>query len=250
MSRPLREARIDLGAHRGQHRGAARASSPRPRPWSWSRRTPTATARSRRRSRLSTRERSGWASSTYRRRSRCATRVSRRRCWPGCTATTPDFQAAVDANVDLGISTPSGLERAAETTGRAAIQIKVDTGLSRNGIEERETVSLFQRAAQLRAGRRGAGAGCLESPRERGRDRGSRTASPLRVRDRRGAGCGASPRPAAPRRDRGGAHVTGVAVRPWCASALASTGSRRSRAGRRQTSGCAPPCSCPPKSSR
>jgi alanine racemase len=63
------------------------------------------------------------------------------------------FQAAVDANVDLGISTPSGLERAAETTGRAAIQIKVDTGLSRNGIEEREMVSLFQRAAQLeRAG--------------------------------------------------------------------------------------------------
>jgi alanine racemase len=64
------------------------------------------------------------------------------------------FQAAVDANVDLGISTPSGLEKAAETRGPASIQIKVDTGLSRNGIEERESAALFQRAAQLeRAGK-------------------------------------------------------------------------------------------------
>jgi alanine racemase len=64
------------------------------------------------------------------------------------------FQAAVDADVDLGISTPSALEQVAETSGRANIQLKVDTGLSRNGIEERLSASLFQRAAELeRAGR-------------------------------------------------------------------------------------------------
>jgi alanine racemase len=58
-----------------------------------------------------------------------------------------DFQAAVDANVDIGISTFGQLERAAATTGLAGIQIKVDTGLSRNGIEERDSAELFRRAA-------------------------------------------------------------------------------------------------------
>jgi alanine racemase len=64
-----------------------------------------------------------------------------------------DFQAAVDADVDLGISTPEQLERAAATTGLAHLQIKVDTGLSRNGIEERASAELLRRAAGLeRAG--------------------------------------------------------------------------------------------------
>jgi alanine racemase len=60
-----------------------------------------------------------------------------------------DFQAAVDAGVDLGISTMKQLERAGATNGLAHIQIKVDTGLSRNGIEERLAGDLFARAAEL-----------------------------------------------------------------------------------------------------
>jgi alanine racemase len=65
-----------------------------------------------------------------------------------------DFQAAVDAGVDIGVSTPGQLESAAETRGLAEVQIKVDTGLSRNGIEQRDAAALFARAAELqRAGR-------------------------------------------------------------------------------------------------
>jgi alanine racemase len=60
-----------------------------------------------------------------------------------------DFEAAVDAAIDLGISTPDQLERAGATSALAQIQIKVDTGLSRNGIEEREAPALFARAAEL-----------------------------------------------------------------------------------------------------
>jgi alanine racemase len=60
-----------------------------------------------------------------------------------------DFQAAVDARVDLGISTFGQLERAGATAGLANIQLKVDTGLSRNGIEERDSVEFFRRAAEL-----------------------------------------------------------------------------------------------------
>lgn len=65
-----------------------------------------------------------------------------------------DFDAAVEANVDLGVSTLDQLERAAATSGLARIQIKVDTGLSRNGVEGRLAAQLFERAAELeRAGR-------------------------------------------------------------------------------------------------
>ena len=60
-----------------------------------------------------------------------------------------DFEAAVDAGIDLGVSTPEQLERAAATTGFAHVQIKVDTGLSRNGIEGRLAGALFERAAEL-----------------------------------------------------------------------------------------------------
>jgi alanine racemase len=60
-----------------------------------------------------------------------------------------DFQAAVDADIDLGISTFGQLERVGATVGLARIQLKVDTGLSRNGIEERESAELFRRAAEL-----------------------------------------------------------------------------------------------------
>jgi alanine racemase len=60
-----------------------------------------------------------------------------------------DFQAAVEADIDLGISSLDQLERAAATDGLAHIQIKADTGLSRNGVDERESAALFARAAQL-----------------------------------------------------------------------------------------------------
>jgi alanine racemase len=65
-----------------------------------------------------------------------------------------DFTAAVAANIDVGVSSLGQLERAAATGGLAQIQIKVDTGLSRNGVEERESAALFERAAaHERAGR-------------------------------------------------------------------------------------------------
>jgi alanine racemase len=60
-----------------------------------------------------------------------------------------DFQAAVDADVDLGISTFEQLERAGATVGCADVQLKVDTGLSRNGIVESASEELFRRAAEL-----------------------------------------------------------------------------------------------------
>ena len=60
-----------------------------------------------------------------------------------------DFQAAVDANVDIGISTFEQLERAGATEGVAVVQLKVDTGLSRNGIVEPASEQLFRRAAEL-----------------------------------------------------------------------------------------------------
>jgi len=58
-----------------------------------------------------------------------------------------DFQAAVHAHVDIGISTSDQLQRAAATRGLAHIQIKVDTGLSRNGVEAGKAARLFRRAA-------------------------------------------------------------------------------------------------------
>jgi alanine racemase len=60
-----------------------------------------------------------------------------------------DFEAAVAAGIDIGISTAGQLERAAVTSGLAHVQIKVDTGLSRNGVEERLSAGLFARAAEL-----------------------------------------------------------------------------------------------------
>lgn len=65
-----------------------------------------------------------------------------------------DFQAAIDADIDLGVSTRDQLERAASASGLAQVQIKVDTGLSRNGVEARDADSLFAAAvAHERAGR-------------------------------------------------------------------------------------------------
>jgi alanine racemase len=60
-----------------------------------------------------------------------------------------DFQGAVDAGIDLGISTFSQLDRAASADGHAMVQIKVDTGLSRNGVERSLAGELFRRAAEF-----------------------------------------------------------------------------------------------------
>jgi alanine racemase len=65
-----------------------------------------------------------------------------------------DFEGAVAAGVDLGLSTASQLERAAATSGIAFVQLKIDTGLSRNGFDDRECAAIIERAAEHeRAGR-------------------------------------------------------------------------------------------------
>jgi alanine racemase len=65
-----------------------------------------------------------------------------------------DFDAAIAADIDLGVNNAGQLERIAAAEGVANIQIKVDTGLSRNGVEESEADELFARAAEHeRAGR-------------------------------------------------------------------------------------------------
>jgi len=63
-----------------------------------------------------------------------------------------DFRAAVEAGIDVGISTRAQLEAAADAG--AVVHLKVDTGLSRNGFAPAEASAAFARAAELeRAGR-------------------------------------------------------------------------------------------------
>lgn len=65
-----------------------------------------------------------------------------------------DFDAAIAADVHLGISSLGQLERAAAASGRATVQLKLDTGLGRNGVEFSECAEVFERAAaHERAGR-------------------------------------------------------------------------------------------------
>lgn len=64
------------------------------------------------------------------------------------------FHAAIAAGIDLGVSFPQQLERVAATPGRARVQLKVDTGLGRNGSAPGEWEGLFAAAsAHQRAGR-------------------------------------------------------------------------------------------------
>lgn len=64
----------------------------------------------------------------------------------------PDFGAAVDAGIEVGVSTPAQLEAAA--TAGATVHLKFDTGLSRNGIASADVAGVLARAAELeRAGR-------------------------------------------------------------------------------------------------
>jgi len=65
-----------------------------------------------------------------------------------------DFQPAVDAGIDIGVSSLDQLERAAAASGStrpAVVQLKVDSGLSRNGIAPAERAVVFERAVALQA---------------------------------------------------------------------------------------------------
>ena len=65
-----------------------------------------------------------------------------------------DFTAAVEAGIDIGVSYPQQLEAVAAASGRAVVQLKVDTGLGRNGADETQWVELIRAAAEhQRAGR-------------------------------------------------------------------------------------------------
>ncbi|RQP08564.1 MAG: alanine racemase [Microbacteriaceae bacterium] len=67
-------------------------------------------------------------------------------------AAEPDYTAAVEAGVDVGVSTRGQLEAAA--AAGADVHLKLDTGLSRNGFAPAETAEVLTRAAELeRAGR-------------------------------------------------------------------------------------------------
>jgi len=63
-----------------------------------------------------------------------------------------DVEAAVAQHIDLGVSTLDQLERAAQVG--ATVQIKVDTGLSRNGFSPAHAVAAFARAADHERGGR------------------------------------------------------------------------------------------------
>jgi alanine racemase len=56
-----------------------------------------------------------------------------------------DFAAAIDAGIELGISSTAQLERAAG----AVVHLKIDTGLSRNGIAPADWPTATARAAEL-----------------------------------------------------------------------------------------------------
>ena len=63
-----------------------------------------------------------------------------------------DFRLAADAGVDVGISSLAQLEAAADaarSVAPLAVHIKVETGLSRNGVAEEEWDAVFTRAHEL-----------------------------------------------------------------------------------------------------
>lgn len=65
-----------------------------------------------------------------------------------------DYAVAVENNIDVGINYVAQLEQVAAIAGRANVHIKVDTGLSRNGVPEHEWGLIFAAAADHeRAGR-------------------------------------------------------------------------------------------------
>lgn len=65
---------------------------------------------------------------------------------------SPDFGPAALARIDVGVSSLDQLERAA--AAGATVQVKVETGLGRNGVAPEERQAVLRRAAELeRAGR-------------------------------------------------------------------------------------------------
>jgi alanine racemase len=60
-----------------------------------------------------------------------------------------DFTAGVEARVDLGVSSLAQLERAAASGAGAVVQLKLNTGLSRNGFDGADAPAAFARAAEL-----------------------------------------------------------------------------------------------------
>ena len=62
-----------------------------------------------------------------------------------------DFAEAVSRDVDLGVNYLGQLEQIASCEGRANVQVKLDTGLGRNGVPESEWQAFFERAAALEA---------------------------------------------------------------------------------------------------
>ena len=62
------------------------------------------------------------------------------------------FDAAIAAGVDLGLSSLDQLDRVASAAASAGVianvQLKLDTGLGRNGIEQSECAAVFARAAE------------------------------------------------------------------------------------------------------
>jgi alanine racemase len=63
--------------------------------------------------------------------------------------TDADFGPVAAAGIDLGVSSEAQVERVAATAPGAAVQIKLDTGLSRNGVEARAWGRVFETAAAL-----------------------------------------------------------------------------------------------------
>lgn len=65
-----------------------------------------------------------------------------------------DFAPAIEGGVDIGVSYPQQLERVAAASGRAFVQLKVDSGLGRNGADATQWLELVEAAAaHQRAGR-------------------------------------------------------------------------------------------------
>ena len=63
--------------------------------------------------------------------------------------TDADFGPVAAAGIDLGVSSEAQLLQVAATAPGAAVQLKLDTGLSRNGVEARAWGHVFEVAADL-----------------------------------------------------------------------------------------------------
>ena len=62
-----------------------------------------------------------------------------------------DFAAAIGVGIDLGVSSAAQLDEIADAAANAIahVHLKLDTGLSRNGVAEAAWAALFRRAAEL-----------------------------------------------------------------------------------------------------